>query len=56
MVKSGSNICELCGGTANTGGIGFTNVTYLNTNEEGNCVLPNGIIVINEAKNISNIL
>lgn len=37
VVKSGSNICALCNGTANMGGIGFTSLTYkeyLNLNND----------------------
>ena len=46
MVKSGSNICELCKGVADMGGIGFLDLDTLPKTNDGNYYLPNGIILI----------
>ena len=46
MVKSGSNICELCKGVAEMGGIGFLDLDSLPKTNDGNYYLPNGIILI----------
>ena len=48
VVLSGSNNCTLCGGTANSGGIGFKSNKRSLVSQNGSYILPNGIIVISK--------